>query len=441
MLAHDLRTAWSSIRKSPVLSALIVAAIAVGIGVAMTSLTIYHMLSRDPIPEKSDQLYRVQLDNWDPDSPFFEGGDGEPSGPPFWLTYQDAMALLESDIPRAHTANYRSGAVLETDDPEVAPEVYGVRATTRDFFPMFDVPFRYGSAWEAAADNGGLPVVVLGEEVNEKLFGGEDSTGRTIRLGDDEFRIVGVLEHWSPHPRFYDLNMATFGDPEQVFVPMRAATDREWDVNGNTSCWKPERMVSFDDFKGSECVWVMFWAELPDAESRAAYQTWLDGYVGEQKAAGRFPRPLDNRLRDVHEWLDHRGVVSDDSRVVVALAFLFLVVCLLNAVGLLLAKFAGTAPSAAIRRALGASRGDIVRQYLTEVGAIGVAGGLAGLLLAALGLWSLRQGFEDLANVARLDLAMGLTAIGLALVAALGAGLYPAWRVGRAVPVRFLKSQ
>ncbi len=123
MLAHDFRTAWSSIRKSPVLSALIVAAIAVGIGVAMTSLTIYHMLSRDPIPEKSDQLYRVQLDNWDPDSPFFEGGDGEPPGPPFWLTYQDAMALLESDIPRAHTANYRSGAVLETDDPEVAPVV------------------------------------------------------------------------------------------------------------------------------------------------------------------------------------------------------------------------------------------------------------------------------------------------------------------------------
>jgi putative ABC transport system permease protein len=424
-----------------VLSLLIVAAIAVGIGVAMTSLTIYHMLSRDPIPEKSDQLFRVQLDSWDPDSPFFEGGDGEPSGPPFWLTYQDAMALLESDIPKAHTANYRSGAVLETGDPDVAPAVYGVRATTRGFFSMFNVPFRFGSAWGETADRDGLPVVVIGEETNQKLFGGEDSTGRTVRLGDDEFRIVGVLETWNPHPRFYDLNMSTFGDPEEIFVPMRAATDREWDINGNTSCWKPERLVSFADFKGSECVWVMFWAELSDRESRDAYMNWLDGYVAQQKAAGRFPRPMDNRLRDVGEWLAHRQVVSDDSRVVVALAFLFLVVCLLNAVGLLLAKFAGTAPSAAIRRALGASRWDIVRQYLTEVGAIGVAGGLVGLLLAAAGLWSLRQGFEDLANVARLDLAMGLTAIGLAFLAALAAGLYPAWRVGRAVPVRFLKSQ
>ena len=169
--------------------------------------------------------------------------------------------------------------------------------------------------------------------------------------------------------------------------------------------------------------------------------TYLNGYVDQQKAAGRFPRPMDNRLRSVEEWLEHRQVVSDDSRVVVALAFLFLIVCLLNAVGLMLAKFAGTAPSAAIRRALGASRGDIVRQYLTEVGAIGIAGGLAGLALAATGLWSLRQGFEDLANVARLDLSMGFTAIGLAFLAALAAGLYPAWRVGRAVPVRFLKSQ
>ncbi len=440
MFAHHLRTAWTSVRRSPVLSILIVAAIAVGIGVSITGLTIYHMLARDPIPQKSDQLFRVQLDSWDPDSPFFEGGD-EPSGPPFWLTYQDAMALLESDIPKAHAANYRSAAVLESDNPSVAPDVYGIRATTRGFFSMFEVPFRYGAAWDAAADQDGAPVVVIGEKINDELFGGEDSTGRTVRLGDDEFRVAGVLEHWSPHPRFYDLNMTTFGDPEQLFVPMRAATDREWAINGNTSCWKPESLVTFRDFLGSECVWVLFWAELPDSASREAYMTYLNGYVDQQKAAGRFPRPMDNRLRSVEEWLEHRQVVSDDSRVVVALAFLFLIVCLLNAVGLMLAKFAGTAPSAAIRRALGASRGDIVRQYLTEVGAIGIAGGLAGLALAATGLWSLRQGFEDLANVARLDLSMGFTAIGLAFLAALAAGLYPAWRVGRAVPVRFLKSQ
>jgi putative ABC transport system permease protein len=142
--------------------------------------------------------------------------------------------------------------------------------------------------------------------------------------------------------------------------------------------------------------------------------------VEQQKAAGRFPSPNDRRLRDVNEWLDDRDVVSDDSRVVVALAFLFLVACPLYAVGLLLAKFAGTAPSAAILRALGASRGNIVGQCLTEVGAVGVAGGLIGLLLAAAELWSLRQGFEDLADVAMLDLTMGLTAIGLAFAAGPG---------------------
>ncbi len=441
MFAHHLRTAWASICRSPILSMLIVAAIAVGIGVSITSLTIYHMLARNPIPQKSDQLFRVQLDSWDPDSPFFEGGDGEPPGPPFWLTYQDAMALLESDIPLRHTANYRSASVVETGEPGSTPEIYGVRATTRGFFPMFEVPFQYGSAWEDTADRDGLPVVVLGKEANDKLFGGEDSTGRLLRMADDDFRIVGVLEDWNPLPRFYDVNTQVFGNPEQIFVPMSSAVHREWDINGNTSCWKPERLVSFEDFKGSECVWVMFWAELPDAETRDAYMSYLNGYVAEQQVAGRFPRPVDNRLRDVEEWLAHRQVVSDDSRVVVALAFLFLLVCLLNAVGLLLAKFAGSAPSAAIRRALGASRGDIVRQYLTEVGAIGVAGGLIGLVLAAAGLWSLRQGFDDLANVARLDLSMGLSAIALAFFAALAAGLYPAWRVGRAVPVRFLKSQ
>ena len=91
--------------------------------------------------------------------------------------------------------------------------------------------------------------------------------------------------------------------------------------------------------------------------------------------------PLNNRLYDVGQWLDRNEVVQRDNRVLIGIALLFLGVCLVNVVGLLLAKFLNAAPLTGLRRALGASRRDIVRQHMTEVLLIGLAGGLLGLLL------------------------------------------------------------
>ena len=101
-----------------------------------------------------------------------------------------------------------------------------------------------------------------------------------------------------------------------------------------------------------------------------------------RRRSGRFPRPLNNRLYDVDQWLDRNEVVQKDNRVLIGIALLFLAVCLVNVVGLLLAKFLNAAPLTGLRRALGASRKDIVRQHMVEVLLIGLAGGLLGLLLA-----------------------------------------------------------
>jgi putative ABC transport system permease protein len=133
--------------------------------------------------------------------------------------------------------------------------------------------------------------------------------------------------------------------------------------------------------------------------------------------------------------------VSEDNVVLVGLSFLFLVVCLLNTVGLLLAKFIGGASLAGIRRALGASRAALFKQHLVEVGVIGLSGGLLGLVLAALGLKAVRGWFEDFEKITQLDWSMIGLALGLSLLASVAAGLYPTWRVCRIAPARYLKTQ
>ena len=106
-------------------------------------------------------------------------------------------------------------------------------------------------------------------------------------------------------------------------------------------------------------------------------------------------------------------VVPSDVRLQVWLAFGFLAVCLLNTVGLLLAKFLRRSGEIGVRRALGASRRAIFTQCLVEAGIVGLAGGVLGLGLAMLGLWAVRQqpvGYADLAHLDPMMLADHLRA-------------------------------
>jgi putative ABC transport system permease protein len=140
-------------------------------------------------------------------------------------------------------------------------------------------------------------------------------------------------------------------------------------------------------------------------------------------------------------WLDYNKVVPGDVRLQLWLAFGFLLVCLLNTVGLLLAKFLRRSSEIGVRRALGASRRAIFAQCLVEAGTVGLAGGLLGLGLAMLGLWAVRQQPASYAELAHLDPTMLLTTFLLAIVASLLAGLLPAWRACEVPPAIQLKSQ
>lgn len=436
MFSYYLKLGWLSIRRNPFLSALMIAAIAVGIGASMTIITVNYVMSGNPIPQKSEQLFYVQLDNWDPN----EQNDGYDLVDQ--VTYLDAMALMKADKAYRQVASNRSSLVLEPQGEGERPFSVSTRNTWADFFPMFELPFIYGSGWDDSTDDNLEKVVVLGKEINERVFGGENSVGRSVRLNGMDFRVVGVMDEYLPVPRFYDVTTGAFDEPAEIFIPFNIAVEYEVSRNGNTSCWKSPDGDGFEAFLNSECVWIQFWAELRNDEEKQDYMTFLNAYTEQQKELGRFQRPINNRLSDVMEWMEDQQVVEEDARVMLGLSLLFLVVCLLNTVGLLLAKFLGKSTDISLRRALGASRSSLFIQHMIESGMIGLGGGIFGLGLTWLGLRGIEMLFGDfIENLVGLDGVMVLAAIGLAIVSALLAGLYPTWRACRIAPASQLKLQ
>ncbi len=436
MFSYYLRLAWLSIRQSYGLSLLMVLAIGLGIGAAMTTVTVNYLMSANPIPTKSEQLFYVQLDSWAAHEPANDNGD-----PPDQLTYRDATALWAANKAYRQVVQAQMSTVVEPTGKDSLPFQVSGRANSADFFAMFEVPFLYGSSWDRAADESMQQVVVLSQSLNERLFGGRDSVGEKVKLAGDYYQVVGVISHWQPRPRFYDVTTGAFDDAEELFVPFSLLTQEKIGRNGNTNCWKPSG-EGFQAFLNSECVWTQFWAELRTDAEKQDYLAFLNAYVSEQKKLGRFERPQNNRLSDVMQWMENQQVVAQDASLMMVMSLMFLLVCLLNTIGLLLAKFLSKAPQIGLRQALGASRRDLFAQYLTEAGCIGIAGGVLGLVFAWLGLQGVQLLYGDeMKGLAQLDGAMVALAMLLALVSSLLAGLYPTWRACTVQPSQQLKSQ
>ncbi|MEP7187158.1 MAG: ABC transporter permease [Rhodanobacter sp.] len=432
MFGYYLDLALRSLKRNKVLTALMVLSLALGIGACITTLTVLKLLSGDPLPQKSAQLFYPQVDPYPKDG-YVEGQ----TKPQETMTYIDATNLM-----RAHRADRQTLVALTS--AKIAPLKAGARAfysdgvmTTADFFPMFDSPFQYGSGWAGKDDDNASRIAVIAGFLNDKLFGGADSVGKTLRVNDHDYRIIGVLKPWAPQPRFYavDLGGRSYGDGDAVFLPLRAARADQMGPQ-NTNCYEAADIKTLET---AACVWLGMWVQLNGQDGVAAYKTFLANYVQQQMALGRFHRP-DTALLDLMGWLHEERVVPDDARLQAGLALGFLLICVVNTVGLLLAKCLRRSREIGVRRALGATRGAVFAQFMVEAGIVGLAGGVLGLLFTELGLWGVRQQPADYASLARLDVQMFLLTFVVALVASLIAGLLPAWRACVVAPAPQLKA-
>jgi putative ABC transport system permease protein len=441
MFGYYVLMAFHSLKRNKVLTALMILAIAVGIGASMTTLTVMHILAGDPLPGRSAHIFYPQVD---------PNPDGKDAREP--LDMMDFHSAF--DLWSAHRAD-RQALIAGGDVRVAAPDSHvpalklHLLATTADFLSMFDVPLQYGQAWSASDDDARVRDVVISDDLNKKLFGGTDSVGRMLRIRDSDMRIVGVLKPWRPSPLFYAVNGGRFADgdtadfyerPQDVMIPFSTGQDVVGNQFNPFTCWHAFDIHVQSNPQEWPCVWVALWVQLNDASKVAAYRRFVADYAAQQLSLGRFNHAGNTRMRNLMGWLDFNHVVPSDVKLETWLAFAFLVICLFNTVGLLLAKFLHRGGEIGVRRALGATRAAVFAQCLMEAAVIGLLGGFGGWLLTLLGLWIVRRQPTAYADLVHLDPAMFATTFAAAVAATLFAGLLPAFRASRVAPALQLKT-
>ncbi len=287
MFGYYFDLALRSLKRNKVLTALMVLAIAVGIGASMTTLTVMHLLSGDPLPGRSQHIFYPQVDPGP--------NPGRNHEPWDMMDYRSALDLWSAHRADRQAMVTNSAVRMTASGVNQPPLMAQMLSTTSDFFPMFAVPFRYGNAWTSQDDIGRARVAVISADLNNKLFHGENSVGRTLRLKDSDVRIIGVLAPWRPSPQFYDVAGGRYsnGDtagfysrPEDVFMPFQSSLEVNAGGFNAFTCWRvPDDLT---DLRNSPCVWVALWVQLDTPAKVGAYRRYLASYAAQQKALGRF---------------------------------------------------------------------------------------------------------------------------------------------------------
>lgn len=437
MMTYYSWLAMLSIRKTPILSLLMVLAISVGIASCLTIITIYSAISTNPLAHKNDEIAAIQLNAWGD-----EGGYFDNNGVPVLLTYKDAKALYESGVADQIALHFNGGLTYSRIGADIKSGVEETRLVTRDFFSIFDVELIQGQAWSEQDDRMGERVVVINESMIGRYALGENPIGNSLIIEGVAHTVVGVVsERWNLTPAVYDPQGRPFREPPKAYIPFFQVEQMRIPIWGNVASWRNEDVSSNQAFLNSEVVWIYAWAGFHSRNNKEDFDQFLRSYVQSQKAKGRFPLYQDHYFQSPEQWLTIFNVVTKDDRLLLVMAFSFLLVCLINSTVLLLAKFAKKAPEAGVRRALGASKFSIFVQHLTESMLISILGALLGFVFSWFGLVGVRQLYHDYNAVASISISTYLFAVLLALITGLISGLIPSFKVSRTAPALYLKAE
>jgi putative ABC transport system permease protein len=453
MLSYQIALAWRSVRKTPALCGLMILALGLGVAMAMVSYTAHHALIQNPLEHKDDRLFSVHIDSWHAKEAFKQGVKSEL---PPTLSYRDVQAIIRAkQAPRWAAMTSWGGTVSLQDTSRIKPRMAFSKITTRDYFAMFERPFVFGGPWEAAADESLLLQVAISERLNNRLFEGRNSVGESILFEGKVFQVVGVysdLPERNGHPENVHRGNMTSGDAIFPFGLLEGMEITPWE---GMLC--PEDTRDYGTGKTARmtgsCNWIGLWVEFDNAQQKAEFENLISRYIDEQKALGFFPREKKFALMNASQRLLDHGYNEGVFSLTFKLGLGILLVCVINSVALLLAKFSRQAQECGVRRAMGASRRAIFNQHLLESGVIGFLGGLAGLLFTYIGLAMLKVSFrmkfpgpiEDMGqNTDALftpDLHVLLVTLALGIGASVLAGIYPAWRICRTPAALYLKQQ
>jgi putative ABC transport system permease protein len=434
MVRYYFSLALRGFRRTPWLGSLMVVTLAVGLAAGMTTTTLRYALGLDPIPRKSERLLNLQ----DPTAPYHSGG---------MFDYGRAKALsrLGGRYAEATVSGFGIITSVSIDGRRRSEERgLGIRYATAEFFRMFDVPLLRGRIWTAAEAADASPVVVLSEDAAGEFFPHGDAIGRQIRLDKTLYTVIGISGHWNPQPRYYNLGSpagAFGGGAPSMFVPV---TEIQYAPNkmmvqeacsrlGDTSLMpRPSTLLS------PGCEWLNVWYlahSTRDAKLLArSVKSQLPDLFSTRRA-----RNL--QLLNVRQILADSDIVPGPVRLYALLGTAFLALCIINAAGMQLSRVLHSTTQIGIRRALGASRADVMRQYVCDAFLVGSMGGLLGIGLTFAGLGVVRQ-LPDVgyAHMVHMDGTMFCLMILTVLVCSLLVGAVPAWIASHADPAQVIKA-
>lgn len=360
-LLHSLALANRNIKRAPLPYLLTVLILSLGLGMFFSNATLYYWLNHDPLPEKSATLFYPQINaTLQPCDSCNE--------PLRVLSYQDVAKLSQSGIPSAQAAMFQAAAYARL--PAKAgqtPMPVSLRVTQRDFFTLFNVPFLHGERW---ADDSARREVILSKATAERLFGRSNVVGETLQLGNELFNVNAVLDDWTMLPRLYDVaNGLGASASADIYLPWETAYDLG--IKSNTTTMSRDNRDYSENFavngREGDFFQAQFWLQLDTPAQVEAYKTFMQQLVQSEKEAGRHPRPEANRLTNILDITEHFNARNRQLDAFALVSLLFLLVCLFNASHLALNRYLASQYEFGLRRALGASRGQLQQLVLADV--------------------------------------------------------------------------
>ena len=386
-LLRDVRFAWRQLVKSPGFSAVVILVLATGIGATTATFSVVDALLLRPLPHRAPERIVVVQGR---------SARGEPQrlSPPDFRALRDGATSFES-LAAATSVAFN---LLEGDTPE---RIWSFQVTP-NYFEVFDGKPLLGRTFaRGEGARGAARTAVLSHGLWQRSFGSDPSiVGRRIDLSGEPYTVIGVMP-------------------------------KDYSDGGFADLWTPSDHD--DPAQGRDQRYLMNIGRLKAGVSVAAASAEVAAIA--RRLSVEFPTTnagVGARVDPFRELLT-RDVAPAALMVLVAIAVLLLIACA-NVATLLLARGTSRQTEIAVRAALGATPGRVVRQLLTESAVLALLAGALGLLLASWGVDFLAAGLAPNVSYARLAgvdaRAFGFTAA-VSLVTALGFGLIPAIEASR----------